>query len=233
MDVVSQSFKELYFLKNKNKPSSPSSENKFICINCKGESFDYDSKVDESICIICGFVQHFKKRFEIYTGYLPDTFSKVKKTEYKQLEYVKLRLTELQCGVMKLDCEMIEKLKEYFKNKPLDICSLRKALNLMGYKQMYLRIPIILYTLSPEKYPPMKLTSREVCKIVNLFKQYLSKWESLTTEDKMGRKNLLNYQFVLKKIFIKLGLQDKTKFLNIPKGKKTLKQHEYIWSKLC
>lgn len=228
-DLIAQSFYELNLLK---KPPSPSPPQTFNCIDCSSHSLVHDSIYDETICTACGVVQHYNQTLPIHTGYLPDTFSKIKSTQYKEIVYLKLRLTELQCGVLKISPEMIEKLKEHFQSRPLTIYTLRKALNYFGYKQLYLRIPIILYTLDPEKYPPMKLSSRQVSKIVNLFKHYLSIWQTLPTSKKCGRKNFLNYQFVLKKIFIKLNLEHCVKFLNLPRGKKTLKQHEYIWSLL-
>lgn len=204
-------------------PSRP----RLIC-DCGSKEFVYDSTFDETICSNCALVTSFQKR--TYSGYLPDTFSKIKKTQYCQVEYVKLRLTELQCGILKLDKKMIEELKYALRHKEINIHNVRKSLRILGYKQMYLRIPIILNTLDPKKYPPLKLTARDVNKIVGHFKNYIDKWNKL--KDKRGRKNLLNYQFVLKKIFEKLGMQDKTHFLNIPKGKKTLEQHEEIWNLL-
>lgn len=228
-DLIAQSFYELSLLK---KPPSPAPPQTFNCIDCSSKDLVHDSIYDETICTVCGTVQHYNQAHPIHTGYLPDTYSKIKSTQYKEVVYLKLRLTELQCGVLKISPEMIGKLKDHFKTRPLTIYTLRKALNYFGYKQLYLRIPIILYTLDPEKYPPMKLSSRQVSKIVNLFKHYLSRWQELPTSKKCGRKNFLNYQFVLKKIFIKLNLEECIKFLNLPRGKKTLKQHEYIWSLL-
>lgn len=230
-NLIAQAFTDLHFLKS-SPPSPPPPNQTFNCIDCSSNNLDHDSICDETICADCGLVQHYNRVLPIHTGYLPDTFSKIKSTQYKEIVYLKLRLTELQCGVLKLSQEMIEQLRQHFEKTTLTIYTLRKALNNLGYKQLYLRIPIILYTLDPIKYPPMKLSSRQVSKIVNLFRHYLSVWQSLPTSKKCGRKNFLNYQFVLKKIFIQLNLHDCIKFLNLPRGKKTLKQHEYIWSLL-
>lgn len=230
-ELIARSFSELYFCKSL--PQSPPVPSQtFNCLECDSSSLQYDSLCDETICPNCGLVQHYNQAMPVHRGYLPDTFSKIKSTQYKEVVYLKLRLTELQCGVEKIPLDMIEKLEVHFKSHPLNIYTLRKALNYFGYKQLYLRIPIILYTLDPEKYPPMRLTSRQVSKIVNLFKHYLSIWQSLPKSKRCGRKNFLNYQFVLKKIFIQLGLESCIKFLNLPRGKKTLKEHEYIWSLL-
>ena len=229
-DLIAQSFNDLHLLKSHDSPPPPAQT--FNCIDCYSNSLEYDYICDETICSSCGIVQHYNQALPIHTGYLPDTFSKIKSTQYKEIVYLKLRLTELQCGVLKVSSCMIEELKEYFEARPLNVYTLRKALNFLGYKQLYLRIPIILYTLDPDRYPPMRLTSRQVSKIVNLFRRYLAKWQSLPFSKKCGRKNFLNYQFVLEKIFNQLDLQHCIKFLNLPRGKKTLKQHEYIWSLL-
>lgn len=226
---MDQIYKELELLRKKevdidlSKPSLVS-----LKCRCGSDNLVYDATYDETICKDCAIVSSFQKR--TYSGYLPDTFSKIKKTQYNQIDYVRLRLTELQCGILKMDEEMMEELGYYFRNKKVCISTVRKALRILGYKQMYLRIPIILNTLDPKNYPPLKLTTREINKILTHFKCYLDQWDKL--KDKRGRKNLLNYQFVLKKIFEKMKLYDKTWCLNIPKGKKTLTQHEEIWNVL-
>lgn len=205
----------------------------FTCIECtSGENnLVYDNRMDETTCNSCGMVQPFNYFF--FRGkneYLPDTSNKISKSIYKQKDYLVRKLDEISCFRVVIEEELMEQIVLQCKNKEISFKLVKKILTNLGHKQKYLQIPTILNSLAPEKYPPVVLSCHERIKIVDMFSKYMDTFYLINNYQ---RKNLLNYHFVLKKLFEMNGLKVFSHYFNTPKGKKTIQIHEEIWNNIC
>lgn len=202
----------------------------FQCIECFSSDLFYDNALDETTCMHCCLVQPFNYTFfKGHNEYLPDTSVKITKSIYKYKDYLHRKLDELSCARIFISEELLGEIMITLNGKKATMNILKKILFDMGHKQKYLQIPTILYTLYPEEYPPLKITCRENQKVVNMFLKYIDAFHII----KHKRKNLLNYNYVLMKIFTLLNIPIKPHFFSIPKGKKTIMEHEKIWQDIC
>jgi len=205
----------------------------FKCKDCHQDAryLVYDSKSDETSCQSCGFVQPFNHTCFIgYNEYLPDTSVKITTSIYKQRDYLDRKLDELSCARITVSDEIINQVVLELNGTKVTFTKVKQILFKMGHKQKYLQIPTILYTLDPINFPPIKLTCHQRNKVVNMFLGYISVFDQI---NRGRRKNLLNYHFVLQKIFQFFKLKIYPHHFNLPKGMKTLENHEEIWKDIC
>lgn len=199
------------------------------CIYCESKDIVFDVICWENICQQCGTVQSF---VETSFGYADkENFNIIKPSIYSQVEYMKLILSELQCGKNQLDYTIIENIKSFVK-LPITYEKVRKSLRQLGYKQIYLKIPSILHALDPEKFPCLVLQSCQMNTIVREFCKNIEAFQQLDEEKRMKRKNILNYHFMIHKISIQLGYDFICNHLHLPKCKKTILLHEAIWTNM-
>lgn len=218
-----------------NKESSDGFERRiaFACVECTSSENNlvYDNRMDETMCRNCGVVQPFN--FTFFRGnneFLPDTSNKVLKSIYKQKEYLVRKLDELECYRVVVKEDLMDQIIIQARDKEITFTLIKKILTSIGHKQKYLQIPTILNTLDPIKYPPVVLSCHERIAVIEMFQKYIETF-NIVNENK--RKNLLNYHFVLKKIFQYNNLKISIHFFNVPKGKNTIDMHEEIWAKIC
>ena len=203
----------------------------FQCIECSSEELRYDQTSDETTCLYCCLVQPFNCSF--FRGnneYLPDTSVKITRSMYKYKDYLLRKLDELSCARIIISEELMGEIIITLKDRKATVPVLKKILFEMGHKQKYLQIPTILYTLYPEEYPPLTLSCRENKHVTNYFLKYIDAFHIVNNN---RRKNLLNYNYVLMKIFIMLDIEIKDHYFIIPKGKKTIASHDEMWLDIC
>lgn len=204
------------------------------CIECKGKRLDYDERQDETICIDCAVVQHFN--FKCKQGlleYLPETSIRIKKSIYKHRDYLNVKLDEISCARVKIKDEMMEKIIDELGKQKANVNLLKKILRRLGMKQKFLQIPTILNSLYPNEYPPLKLNHHTRRRIENIFLKYIDTFFILQREGRFNRKNLLNYNYVLKQIFDMENINCLNHYFTLPKGKKTIEKHADIWRQIC
>lgn len=235
-NITAACWNDLYRIKNMSRTANNTNNDEsdtFKCIECNSTNNNlmYDNRMDETTCMSCGLVQPFN--YTCYKGineYLPDTSVKIQKSIYKQKDYLHRKLSELSCARITIDDELMSQIQEELKHKRASVQVLKRILFRLGHKQKYLQIPTILYTLYPKEFPPIKLSCHQHLKITNMFLKYI---ETFYMINNGVRKNLLNYNFVLEKIFQLLKLDIHSHYFNIPKGKKTLQIHNELWVKIC
>jgi len=235
-NIIAAAWNDFYKLKNhkvEEKNYNDVDEVKLICIDCKGKNFNYNLRQDETICINCGLVQTFNFKFTRGNmEYLPDTSGKIKKSIYKHQDYLNRKLDELSCARIKVKDEIFENIIYHLKGKKANVEILKKILRKINMKQKFLQIPTILYTLYPDEYPPLKLCYSKRHKLEKMFLKYIDTFFILKNKDQIKRKNLLNYNFVFNKLFKILGLKIMSHYFILPKGRKTIQDHEKIWKKI-
>lgn len=233
--IAAASWNDLKRIKKKNIVCNLSSNSSisFKCIECNSthNNLVYDNRMDETTCRNCGLVQPFNHScFRGMNEYLPDTSIKVEKSVYKQKDYLHRKLDELSCARINIDDLLMEQIRNELKNEKANVKILKKILFRLGHKQKYLQIPTILYTLYPQEYPPINIDCHQRYRITNMFLKYI---ETFYIVNNGKRKNLLNYNYVLQKIFKYLKLKIYNHYFNIPKGKKTIHTHDLIWGEIC
>jgi len=196
---------------------------------CSHNETTYDDKYADVICLDCGFICANTFSYVGYSDY--QNLNIIKKSLYKPIDHLNIILDELCCYRVIVDEELIEELKSFIPNNYKDIKTVRKTLRKLGYKQHYLLLPTIMQHLDPVNFSPIQITSDNRRDIIYLFKQYLQEFYRLQHSGEIIRKNCLNYHFVLLKITTNLNIcENIIKFLNPPKGQKTIDEHERIWS---
>lgn len=235
MSLVDAAWKDLYLLREReNEKKVFEKYEKYIklkCTDCNREEFDYNILQDETICIFCGLVQAFNFRFtKGCMEYLPETSSKFKKSIYKHQDYLNRKLDELSCARVKVKDEIFDQIVYILAGRRATVPLLKRILSSMGMKQKFLQIPTILYTLYPDKYPPLKLNYMTRRKLERMFLKYIDTFFILKNQGKIKRKNLLNYNFVFNKLFKMLGMKIMTHYFILPKGRKTIQVHHEIWN---
>lgn len=233
MSIVDAAWKDFYLLREKAREQYDC-RIPFECMDCKQKDFDYNILQDETVCIYCGVVQSFNFRFTRgCMEYLPETSSKIKKSIYKHQDYLNRKLDELSCARVKIKDEIFEEIVYKLAGRRATVALLKRLLTSMGMKQKFLQIPTILYTLYPDKYPPLKLDYLKRKRLERMFLKYIDTFFILRNNGMIKRKNLLNYNFVFNELFKMLELKIMSHFFILPKGRKTIETHKSIWQDIC
>lgn len=205
-----------------------------ICNDCDSINLVEDDGHNDVICCDCGMVQSYCPIFiygEITNGYQYNT-----RKCYTRKDHLECILIEFQCGRIRDMEQILYDIQSRFSKLGLETSfkNVQSSLRKLGYCQHYLHIPSILYHLDPEHFKPWKPCSNTIEKTIWIFHQYEEHFESFKIEHSTGRKNSLNYHYILFKILQLIGEQDiPFRFLSMPKGKRTLLEHEYIWNNIC
>lgn len=231
MDLEAAAWKDFYNLKNKSIIQEQEFIFKFNCKDCNGQNLFYNQTVDETVCINCGLIQNFNIHYQRNDiEYLPDTSNVIKKSVYKHQDYLNRKLDELSCARIIINDKLLTSIINELGDKIATFNNLKTILRKLGHKQKFLQIPTILNTLYPEKYPPIRLDYHQRDKLEKMFLLYIDSFFILKNKKVIHRKNLLNYNFVFLKLFLYLDLKVKKHYFQLPKGKKTLENHEKIWN---
>lgn len=203
-------------------------KDKYQCQDCNSIQLVYDCTVDETICSICARVQPFNFSRKLME-YLPTTTSKIMQTEYRYIDYLNRKLDELSCARITVSAKVMSLVYRECK-KPITKQKIRRILFKNGHKQKFLQIPTILNTMAPDQYPALRLNSHQRKRIEEMFCQYVAAFFQLKNRK---RKNILNYHFILEKIFKILKIPIRDHYFNLPKSKSTLDSHIRIWKEIC
>lgn len=202
----------------------------FKCADCDQDALVYDEKMDETMCIECGLVQCFNTCR--VTHRLRDTSYRISPSIYKHIDYLERKLDELECKRIIVKEMIFTIVMRDLQDKTISIKNIQKILRHHGYEQCFLQIPTILNMIDANKYPPLVLNGKQRRMIIGLFKCYLTTFHQLNRDGQFKRKNLLNYHFVLYKIFKLANVEIRDHYFLLPTGKKTIDIHEKIWRQI-
>lgn len=187
------------------------------CEWCGAESVCYDKAADQYLCDECGMCQAVIRERPL--RYVPESCI------YKHHVHLHQILHEMQCLRRKISSKMIEDVK-YFLVKDFTYERIKKSLRQLGYKQHYSMVYSIQYALDPT-FKPLVLPQEQEDVLLGLFHQYISLGPI------GGKKNRLNYHFVLMKLAKICKYDHILPYLHPPKGKKSVEQSEKIWKEVC
>lgn len=193
---------------------------------CGSKKFDMDILIDDKICIECGLVQNFTSANIGFIQY--KQINKIKPSIYKPLAHMRIILEEMSCKRINVCEDMINKIKFALGNKKLTYKNVKKLLRKLGYTQHYLQMPCILNQMDQERFPPLKMSSKQIINIESHFKLFVEVYFSLSLKERQNRKNIINYHYILEKICKKLKYTHIIPFLH-PPDKKTIKKLDCIW----
>jgi len=231
MDLEAAAWQDFYNIKNKSIEQESDFIFRFNCSDCNLQNLFYNQTVDETVCINCGLIQYFNIHYQRNDiEYLPDTSNVIKKSVYKHRDYLNRKLDELSCARITIDSDLLSSIQHELGSKIATFENLKTILRKLGHKQKFLQIPTILNTFYPDEYPPIQLNYHQRDKLEKMFLLYIDSFFILKNKKIINRKNLLNYNFVFYKLFFYLDLKLKKHYFQLPKGKKTIENHEKIWN---
>ncbi len=227
-DIINAAWADFYSLKKQQ--DQETFIFKYNCKDCFSDNLFYNQNLDETVCTKCGLVQNFNNHYlRNSIEYLPETSNIIKKSIYKHQDYLNRKLDELSCSRIYIKPKILDEILIELNDKVATYAILKKILRKLGYKQKFLQIPTILNTLYPDTYPPIKLNFHQRDKLEKMFLLYIDSFFILKNKGLIIRKNLLNYNFVFFKLFDYLKLNIKKHYFQLPKGRKTIENHEKIW----
>jgi hypothetical protein len=203
----------------------------YTCHACDSIRIVQEEETADVICEDCGIVQSYPASF--LNGRISEGYQYTNRKCYTRADHLKSILIELQCGRSREIQELAEDVEAHLKEKKkqINFKNVRGCLRKLGYYQHYLHIPSILHYLLPQQYKPWKPGHGSVDRLLALFHQYQEHFENYLLEHAIKRRNSLNYHFILQKLFVLIEDHDiPSRFLHGPKGKKSILEHETIWS---
>lgn len=178
----------------------------------------YDPVSDQYTCHECGFCQQQSR--SPLLRYIPES------SVYKHSVHFHQILHEMQCLRESLPGNLINDIKDGV-DPPYTYERIKKSLRKLGYQQHYSMVYSIQQALDPT-FKPLHLTPQQEEKMQGYFFQYVALGPI------GGRKNRLNYHFVIGKIAKMCGYYEFIEpYLHPPKGKKALDASEVIWAQVC
>jgi hypothetical protein len=188
------------------------------CEACSDDGVFYDPTLDQYTCHSCGFCQE-KSRSPLLR-YIPES------SVYKHSVHFHQILHEMQCLRESLPNNIINDIKDGL-DPPYTYDRIKKSLRRLGYQQHYSMVYTLQQILDPT-FKPLHLTPKQEETMQGLFFQYVALGPI------GGRKNRLNYHFVIGKIAKMCGYYDFiAPYLHPPKGKKAIDTSEDIWTQVC
>ena len=230
MNYIYENYDEIECELNGNEYKVPKKHNYDLCINCNlAMTIDYQKST--SVCTNCGLCEYYP----VYVASYNHTMQPLRrKCLYKRSDNFKVILNQFFYGGKKLVPDDVMKVIRaeihdgtnilYPYEIPLTIpileCILKRN-ELMIYKDS---IHFIFFKLSGKSFP--HIMTKEYNSILNVFNVVSSIYYKYKPK---GRKNFLNYYFVLKKILIMLGKVEYAKY--VPPLKTHSKQNELerVW----
>jgi hypothetical protein len=187
------------------------------CEWCGQETVFYETVTDTYLCNECGFCQNTIREKPL--RYVPESCI------YKHHVHLHQILHEMQCLRNKVSSKMVDDIRHFLK-KDFTYERIKKSLRKLGYKQHYSMVYSIQHALDPE-FKPLKLSHDQEEVLQGLFHQYIALGPI------GGKKNRLNYHFVLMKLAKMCKYDFILPYLHPPKGKKSVEQSERIWKEVC
>lgn len=188
------------------------------CEACGEDGVFFEPALDQYTCHDCGFCQ--KNSRSPLVRYIPES------SVYKHSVHFHQILHEMQCLRESLPLNLINDIKDGLP-PPYTYERIKKSLRGLGYHQHYSMVYSIQQILDPT-FKPLRLDPRQEEKMQGYFFQYVSLGAI------GGRKNRLNYHFVIGKIAKMCGYYDFIQpYLHPPKGKKSVDAAEVIWTQVC
>lgn len=187
------------------------------CEWCGEETVYYELATDTYVCNECGFCQEYTREKPL--RFIPESCI------YKHHVHLHQILHEMQCLRRKIPDKMIDDIR-HFLGKDFTYDRIKKSLRQLGYKQHYSMVYSIQEALDPS-FQPLQLTHEQEQNLQGLFHQYIA------LGPMGGKKNRLNYHFVLSKLAKMCDYDFILPYLHPPKGKKSVEQSEKIWKEVC
>lgn len=187
------------------------------CEFCNMDAVFHDPLTDMYTCHACGECQETSRT--PFLRLIPDS------SIYKHAVHLHQILHEMQCLRDQLPKNLVEDVRDHV-GKPFSYLRIKRSLRRLGYPQHYSMIYSIQQALDPT-FTPLQLTAEQEECIQGKFFQYIQ------LGPLGGRKNRLNYHFVLGKIATLCGFDFIHPYLHPPTGQKSVSESEVIWNEVC
>jgi hypothetical protein len=187
------------------------------CEFCGEDGVFHEPHIDQYVCNECGSCQPTTRT--VFKTFVPES------SIYKHSVHLHQILHEMQCLRESIPQNLIADVRDFL-GANFTYERIKKSLRKLGYNQHYSMVYSIQRELDPT-FKPLKLSFKQEEQLQGLFFQYISLGKV------GGRKNRLNYHFVLGKLADMLEYKFIHPFLHPPKGKKSREESEVIWIEVC
>jgi len=207
------------------------------CKLCKSESFIYDSKNGNEVCIDCGLINTILL-LEDPTHSYNENIEQINVFNYKRHNHFQECLNQLQAKEnTTIPPKIIKDLTDEFKKynitdkKIITPVLVKNYLKKLRYNKYYEHIPTIINELCGIDAPKLTPEFEEQLKI--MFDEIQVPFEKYSKIVSPDRKNFLNYNYIFYKM---CELLNKDEFLNcfpLLKSREKLYEHDLIWKGIC
>jgi hypothetical protein len=207
-----------------------------LCNNCNIEKI-VNTNDGTYICTKCGEVSYILYEIEKPNYKNINDENNIQDNPYKRINHFNEWLVQIQGReTTDINNEVYQSIiTEIKKNKELS-CDLslltnkqlKKILRKLNLNKYYEHIPFIINKLNG--LPPPNISREHEEKFRAMFKEIQEPFTLYCPKD---RKNFLSYSYVLHKFCELLELDELIVFFPLLKSRQKLKEHDYIWKKIC
>jgi hypothetical protein len=207
-----------------------------LCNNCNIEKI-VNINDGTYICTRCGEVSNILYEIEKPNYKNVNDENNIQDNPYKRINHFNEWLVQIQGReTTDINNEVYQSIiNEIKKNKELsnDLSlltnkQLKKILRKLNLNKYYEHIPFIINKLN--SLPPPNISREHEEKFRSMFKEIQEPFTLYCPKD---RKNFLSYSYVLHKFCELLELDELIVFFPLLKSRQKLKEHDYIWKKIC
>jgi hypothetical protein len=207
-----------------------------LCNNCNIEKI-VNLNDGTYICTKCGEVSYILYEIEKPNYKNINDENNIQDNPYKRINHFNEWLVQIQGReTTDINNDVYQSIiSEIKKNKELsnDLSlltnkQLKKILRKLNLNKYYEHIPFIINKLN--SLPPPNISREHEEKFRSMFKEIQEPFALYCPKD---RKNFLSYSYVLHKFCELLELDELIVFFPLLKSRQKLKEHDYIWKKIC
>jgi Zn ribbon nucleic-acid-binding protein len=205
-----------------------------ICPQCNEPLLWMEDSCD-SVCTRCGTAT---KQIDTEFRASFTTHSSITRTNYyERRDHMKTILKDIQGKESKdVPEEVYDDVIVYLYTSRLldpenaDTETIREALKRTGHSNCYRNINTILFKLF--NIPPPSISDKEVKTILSKFMELQDHWQQMSHQEKEGRKNFLNYFYVIRKLCELSGFHWLVPRFRLLKHAPRLETYDIVWERL-
>ena len=197
---------------------------------CCGAWRVLDPKEATAVCTVCGdVVPHQPEEVDRHTMNAATSVRRKAKYVYKRLGHFRLWLDRLQ-GLDHVPDPVLADVHAHLASLPIAVPSaarVRAALREVGRPEHFNSIPAIRWRLYC--VAPFRLTQAQRCDVESMFYDVEEAFARL----RGGRRNMLSYAFVLKRMLLLLGVECRLDDLKDMKHEGKIAEADELWAAIC
>ena len=208
--------------KRNRRTQGPQGEAAEPCVHCGGLSAVADAASGESVCETCGACLE-----ALYPDHQPLAVSELH-SNYLRKYHVSERLKQHCLEDSPVPEDVLSAIGRRMAGKEWSKDNLRQVLRALKQQKYIERWIQITWRLTGERPPPM--SAEEIDRVQEMFALVEGPFSAFKPSD---RKNMLNYNYVFRQIFILLDIPQHLPYFPLLKSRQKLSELDSIWLRIC